>query len=239
MKRFAPLLFLSLLTWRACGAEAPPAFSSLKPGDAVAAPLRLITLPGIEPNRFSFVADEGKTVLQVSSHASAATLAIPLTATASTTMRIEWRWKIDSVVAGADMERKSGDDFAARFYVFFDAPLDRLTFFERTKIRLIRMIWGEDVPTAVLCYVWDNKHPVGYSRASPYTKLVRVIVLQSGAAGGGKWTDESRDVAADFKTQFGYDAPAITGIAVGSDTDQTGESVRTWFGDVTLKTLPP
>ena len=93
---------------------------------------------------------------------------------------------------------------------------------------------AKDVPTAALCYVWDNKHAVGYSRPSPYTTRVQMIVLQSGAAHAGTWVNESRDVAADFKTAFGFDAPAITGVAVGSDTDQTRESVRTWFGDVVL-----
>ena len=113
--------------------------------------------------------------------------------------------------------------------------MDRLTFFERTKIRLVRLIWGEDVPTAVLCYVWDNQHPVGYAQASPYTRLVRVMVLQSGVENTGKWQSESRDLEADFKSQFGYDMPAITGVAVGNDTDQTHESVTAWFGDVRIE----
>lgn len=230
------VLLLSLCALNSIGAEAPtppPVFSSLKPGDAVAERFRLITLPRVKANVFSLVDDEGKTVLEVRSEASAATVAIPLTAAAPA--RVAWRWKIDHVIANADMGQKSGDDFAARFYVFFDAPMDRLTFFERTKIRLVRLIWGEDVPTAALCYVWDNKHPVGYAQASPYTRLVRVMVLQSGQENAGKWQNESRDLEADFKSQFGYDMPAITGVAVGSDTDQTGESARTWFGDVTLK----
>ena len=63
-----------------------------------------------------------------------------------------------------------------------------------------------------------------------------MIVLQSGAANANKWLSESRDVAADFREAFGVDAPAVTGIAIGNDTDNTLERVTTWYGDVTLKT---
>jgi pyruvate/2-oxoacid:ferredoxin oxidoreductase beta subunit len=44
--------------------------------------------------------------------------------------------------------------------------------------------------------------------------------------------NESRDVAADFREAFGGVAPAITGVAVGNDTDNTNEKVVTWYGDI-------
>lgn len=232
--RYLVLLMILLLSVSADGAESPILFSSQKPGQAIA-PKLIIVLPKIYPNSFELVEDEGRTVLQVNSAASAATVAIPSPLPAGSSARLEWRWKVSNVLMNADMDTKPGDDFAARLYVFFDVPLSSMPFFERTKIRLARMMWGDDIPTAVICYVWDNKHPVGYSRASPYTNRVHTIVLQSGTANVGKWMKESRDVAADFKSSFGFDAPAITGVAVGSDTDQTRESVRTWFGDVIFK----
>ena len=238
MKRFIlPMcvLFLSLRMVSAAGVADALLFSSLKPGDAIASPFRLITLPKIDPNRFELVEDEGKTVLRVTSAASAATVGIPLTSPAAPRVQLEWRWKVSNALINANMDEKSGDDFAARLYVFFDAPLSSLSFFDRTKIRLARLLWGADVPTAVICYVWDNQHPVGYSRFSPFTSRVHEIVMRSGTADINAWVTESRDVAADFKTAFGVEAPAITGVAVGSDTDQTRESVRTWFGDVVLK----
>lgn len=226
---------ISLLMSSAVGVELPPAFSTLKPGQAIASPFRLITLPKVNSNHFEFVEDGGKTVLLVSSSASAATLAIPFSAPAVPNARLQWRWKISNLLVNADMDKKAGDDFAARLYVFFDVPLSSLAFVERSKIRLARLFWGADVPTAALCYVWDNTHPIGHARESPFTNRVRMIVLQSGADNIGKWVSESRDVAADFKAAFGFDAPAITGVAVGSDTDQTREAVRTWFGDVVLR----
>ena len=132
------------------------------------------------------------------------------------------------------MDRKLGDDYSGRMYVFFDVPLESLSFIDRSKIRLARMLAGADVPTAALCYVWDNNHRIGYSAWSPYTDRVRKIVLQSGPANVGKWMSEARDVAADFRDAFGFEAPAVTGVAVGNDADNTDDHVTTWFGDVIL-----
>ena len=64
---------------------------------------------------------------------------------------------------GADLRTKAGDDGAAKLCVFFDFPADRLSFAERAKLTLARAASGEDVPSEVLCYVWDNKEPKGTS----------------------------------------------------------------------------
>lgn len=215
----------------------PPAFSALMPGQTLPKQFRIVTLPKIAVNQFSFVSDEGKTVLRVDSNNSAGSLGVPLTSTAANPhATLEWRWKVSRVLDKADMTTKPGDDFAARVYVFFDVPLASLSFIDRSKIRLARTFAGADVPTAALCYVWDNSQPVGHAQWSPYTDRVRMIVLQSSATNANKWLSESRDVAADFRAAFGFDAPAVTGIAIGNDTDNNHERVTTWYGDVTLKT---
>jgi hypothetical protein len=46
---------------------------------------------------------------------------------------------------------------------------------------------------------------------------------------------ESRDVAADFREAFGIEAPAVTGVALGNDSDDTKERVTTWFGDISFR----
>ena len=216
----------------------PPAFSTLMPGQTLPTQFRVVTLPKIAVNQFSLVADDGKTVLRVDSDNSAGSLGLPLTATAANThATLEWRWKVSRALDQADMTTKPNDDFAARVYVFFDVPLASLSFVDRSKIRLARLLAGADVPTAALCYVWDNRQRLGHTQWSPYTNRVRMIVLQSGAANANKWLAESRDVAADFRAAFGVDAPAVTGVAIGNDTDNTHERVSTWYSDVTLKTL--
>ena len=232
------VVFIAALINRAY-AVTPIVFSTLTPGQALPNEFRVIKVPKIAGNQFSLVSDEGKTVLRVDSNKSSGSLGLPLTASATSpgnsTAMLEWRWKINRVIDTADMNTKAGDDFAARVYVFFDVPMDALSFADRTKLRLARMIAGPDVPTAALCYVWDNSHPVGRAQWSPYSNRARIIVLQSGTTQAGIWTTQARDVAADFREAFGFDAPAVTGVAVGNDTDNTGERVTTWYGDVTLK----
>ena len=52
--------------------------------------------------------------------------------------RLGWRWRIDRVIEQSDIATKQGDDFAARLYVFFDYPIERLSLVERTKLNLAR-----------------------------------------------------------------------------------------------------
>jgi hypothetical protein len=104
------------------------------------------------------------------------------------------------------------------------------------KLSLAGRTLGHEMPTAALCYVWDNRHPVGTMAPNAYSDLVRVIVLQSGDAHAGTWQLQQRDLAADFRAAFGRPAPRITGIALASDTDNTRGHVKAWFGDLTLAT---
>ena len=90
------------------------------------------------------------------------------------------------------------------------------------------------MPAAALCYVWDGKAAIGTSAWSPYSDRVRVIVVESGTANVNRWQEAERDVVADFRTAFGEDPPPISGVAVDSDTDNTGESVVTLYGDIRL-----
>lgn len=227
---------LWLLACLAQSASAQDIFSKLSPGQAMPKDFRMIAYPNVKPNRFELVVDEGKTVLKVDSSNSAGSMAVPVALLgAQTSSTLQWRWKVDRVLEKADMDDKLHDDHSARLYVFFDVPLESLPFADRTKIKLARSISGVDVPTAALIYVWDNKHRVGYTAWSPFTRQLRKIVLQSGPAAVGQWRSESRDVAADFKEAFGFDAPAILGISVGNDTDNTDDRMTTWFGDVGFK----
>jgi len=144
------------------------------------------------------------------------------------------------VVADADLARRSGDDFAARVYVFFDLPLAELPLAARIMLGVQRLLHGADLPTAALCYVWDNRHAPGTRAWSAYTGRVRMVVLESGNARANQWVAERRDLAADFQAAFGKRAriPPITGIAAGNDTDQTGASATAWFGDFRLEAVP-
>lgn len=208
------------------------AFSQSPPG-APPAPWRELTLARLKAPRFALVEDAGTTVLRVTSDAAAGTLAHPLHLDAARRPRLAWRWKVDRVVEHANLATRDGDDFAARVYVFFDVPASELPVAARIRLTLARLLYGAELPSAALCYVWDNTHPTGTSVWSAYTDRVRIVVLESGAARAGEWVEEGRDVAADYRAAFGARGalPPVSGIAAGNDTDQTGESATAWFGD--------
>lgn len=233
----AALLLASTPALAASPAIAP--FSQAAPSEALPSPWRLQRVPKARELELRTVVEDGVTVLRAhaANAAGAATHAVRAPTEAAV---LSWRWKVDRVVAGADMGTKSGDDFAARVYVFFDVPLESLPLAQRVKIRLARLIYGTELPTAAICYVWDNRHPPGTSRWSPYTDRVRIVVLE-GAPDAGSWKEERRELASDFRAAFGAQGgalPAVSGVAVGNDTDQTGESVTAWFGDLHLETRP-
>jgi hypothetical protein len=214
------------------GAAITP-FSAAAPGVPLPAPWRELALAHVKPPRFALVDDAGTTVLRVSSEAAAGAVGHALHIDASGHPALAWRWKIDRVVEHADLATKRGDDFAARVYVFFDVPAGEIPVGQRIALAFARWLYGPDVPSAALCYVWDNTHPMGTSVWSAYTRRVRVVVLESGNARAGQWVDERRDVEADYRAAFGTDgkAPPVSGVAAGNDTDQTGETVTAWFGD--------
>ena len=216
------------------------AFSSMPPGSALPPGWDLVTLPGIAPPAIALVEDSGAAVLRVRSVGAAGSVAHRLEADATRTPILAWRWKVDRVLDNADLARKEGDDFAARVYVSFDVPQQALPLALRARMKLAKLLYGADLPAAVLCYVWDNTHPPGTTAWNPFSDRVRMIVLRSGGAQAGRWMAESRDLAADYRAAFGTSAPVppISGVAASADTDQTGEAVTAWFGDFRLQARP-
>ncbi len=73
---------------------------------------------------------------------------------------------------------------------------------------------------------------------NPYTDRVQMIVVESGEAKVGQWVTESRNLYEDYQKAFGDDPPMISGVAVMTDTDNTGESAVAYFGDITFNALP-
>ncbi|MFN0040964.1 MAG: DUF3047 domain-containing protein [Burkholderiales bacterium] len=233
MKRVLAVL-LTCLAFQARGEEAGPVpFSPASPGEVLPAPWHFTTVPKVKKHtRYSLVEDAGVTVLRAEAHASMATLTHALQIDPHVLPVITWRWKIGSLLEKSDPTSKDKDDFPARVYVLFDYDIRKLSFGTRTKIRMARALYGADIPLAALCYVWDARLARDTSMWNAYTDRVRVIVAESGAANVGRWVEVRRNVLEDFRAAFGEDPPPISGVAIATDTDNTGESVVAWYGDI-------
>jgi hypothetical protein len=208
-------------------------FSAGTPGGPPPPPWKLETLPKIDRHtRYTLVRDEERVVLRADAKSSMASLAHPLRLDAAAFPILEWQWKVPSLIRGADIASKEGDDFPARIYVLFDYDIRKLPFTTRTKVRIARALYGADLPLAALCYVWDGTAPRDTSVWSAYTDRVRVIVAESGTANLGRWITTRRNVHEDFIAAFGEAPPPVTGVVIATDTDNTGESATAFYGDI-------
>ncbi len=215
-------------------AEGPPItpFATAPLGADVPPGWEVTKLPKVSRTTiYRIVDDGGVRVLQAESQASMAGLTHRLHVDPRDTPRLTWRWKVSRVVDRGVFGTKRGDDFAARVYVLFDYDVARLPFATRMKQKVARTLYGDAVPAAALCYVWDARAREETSAWSPFTDRMRMIVATSGAARTGQWVTVERDVAADFRAAFGEEAPAIIAVALATDTDNTGEAVTAWYGD--------
>lgn len=233
MNRRACALLLAALLPAAALAAQPTRFSSAAPGAALPSGWSLQPIPGVErQTRFDLVDTGGGTVLRARADNAAASLQAAVDVDPATAGLLAWRWKTERVLTTADLTSKHGDDYAARLYVFFDRKPAQMNLSERVTYKLGRARYGDQLPAAALCYVWDNRLPVGTVRDNAYTGFVKMIVATSGTARQGDWVALQRDIAADYRRAFGTAPPRITGIAVAVDTDNTGESTVSWFGDI-------
>jgi hypothetical protein len=221
---------------RAADAIEAMRFSALRPGDPLPEWLKPYAFEGRPRHtQYALVEDAGRTVLRARANASTSGLIRELRADLRSHPLLAWRWKVMTLLERSDIATKQGDDFPARLYVTFDLDIATLPIGERVKLRIARALWGEQVPLAALCYVWDTRAPQDTIAPNAYTDRVQMVVADSGPALLGRWVERMRDVAADYRRAFGLEAPAVNGVVVSADTDNTGETAESWFGDIEFR----
>lgn len=227
MKGLPLLLLAPALAW------AEPAWVGRFPaGGEIPAPWVVQQLnKDIPPTVYRLREWEGVAAVEAQAEKSMALLARPLDVDLGKTPILCWRWRIDAPLKNADMMTKAGDDYAARVYLSFSVPPETLGFGTRLALGLARTLRGNIVPDAAINYLWDNRHAVGTWQPNAYTDRARMLVLRSGAGDAARWVSERRDVSADFHKAFGHAPAQLTGLALASDTDNTGESAHAGFAD--------
>lgn len=213
-------------------------FSEMTPG-ALVSGWEPMTFDKIESHtRYALVEDEGRTVLRADSSASASGLVKAMEIDPRAYPVLTWDWKVSNLPAKADLTKKSGDDYAARIYVTFAEAADQRSFFQRTQMAAIKLLYGTTPPSAALAYVWDNRAVLGSVHPNAYTDRLQMIVVESGPDHLNRWRSSRRNILRDFQRAFGTEPPPISGIAVMTDTDNTGESATAWYGDIALHRGP-
>ena len=227
-----------------CGITLAQAQDPIELGNFSSAPAGSDLPPGWEPLTFPKIAqhttyqlvkDGDTVVIKADSQASASGLTRKMDIDLKKYPILQWRWKVNSVIEKSDVARKEGDDYAARIYITFAYEPDKVSFGKKLKYQAGRALLGQDIPIAAINYIWESKTPKDTIVDNAYTDFVKMIVIESGQENVGQWLQEERNVYEDYKRAFGAEPPMISGVAIMTDTDNTGESATAYYGDIRFK----
>ena len=207
---------------------------SARPGSSLPQDWRVLKFKNKAPTTYALSEEAGIAVVEATSSAAASGLIRPVDASAKDYPMLRWRWRVDNLIAKSDVRRRKGDDYPARIYVTFVYDPERAGVGQRIKYRAARLLYGEYPPHAALNYIWARAEPVGSMVPNAYTDRSRMIVVNSGEAGLGQWIDHARNIYEDYRLAFGEEPPPISGVAIMTDTDDTGERARAAFAQISL-----
>ncbi len=172
---------------------------------------------------YSVVKEGDRTaVLRATANRSASLYVAPIKPALRTPATLSWEWKTDALVAGADNREKDREDAPLRVLVAFDGDVSTLPDEEQKRFSRAKNLAGREVPFAVLMYIWTDQVPVGTVIPSAHTSQIRMLAVASGTAGLGGWQPVKRNLAEDYRRAYGTDPGSIIGVAVMTDTDNTG-----------------
>jgi hypothetical protein len=185
-----------------------------------------------KPTHYRLVQEGGRTVL----HAMAAGSASGLTKNAGFSLAEQpmatWSWKVSRLVGGADNSKARAEDAPARLIFAFEGDKSKLAKLDQAALYLSAKVYGREMPYATLMYIWAGKAPVGTVIENPHTRRVQMVVASSGPAGVGAWQKLSRNVIEDYRRAFKEEPGRLLTYGVMSDTDNTGDSVEAWYGEI-------
>lgn len=178
---------------------------------------------------------EGRVVLHAVSDRSASGLRQLLDIDPLQQPVITWRWRIVDLVVAADSQDRYSEDSPARLMLFFDGDRDGLPLHEKMLMETAKLLSGHEMPYATLMYVWENRFPPGTVLASSFTGQVKMLVVGTGRDRIGAWKSFERNYVNDFRRAFGQEPGRLVGVGIMTDTDNTGESVEAFYGDIELR----
>lgn len=184
--------------------------------------------------KYQLITEQGNTILHAQAAGASSGLMQHVSIDPFAQPWLSWRWRIGSVISTADNFQRDAEDSPARIILGFDGDKDTLPFADQVLFETAKVITGHDFPYATLMYVWENKAPIGTVINSTRSGRIKMIVAASGSEGIGQWHDFNRNIAEDFEKAFGEKPGKLIGVGVLTDTDNTGETVEAWYGDIRL-----
>jgi len=163
---------------------------------------------------YQLVIQENETLLKATSQSAASGLFKKKRIDLQQTPYLNWRWRVEKPLNALDEKSKSGDDYGARIYVIIDGGV----FFWKTK---------------AINYVWASSSLPGESWPNAFAgKNAMMLALRSSTDKAATWYQEKRDVSADLRQFFGAEIRYIDGIAIMTDTDNSGQQATAYYADI-------
>jgi len=128
---------------------------------------------------------------------------------------LTWKWRVKKLPVGGNFRYAKTDDEAAQVLVAF---ADR----------------------RILTYIWDTTAPQGTMESASSIPLVHIyaVVCRSGYADLDRWLTETHNLAGDYEKAYGRPAPRVKGIRLQINTQHTGTSAESSFGEVAFRSTP-
>ena len=181
---------------------------------------------------YTLIQEDGRTVLRGAADRSASAYVAILKHAVSVPAAVSWQWKTDALIPGADNRDKKREDAPLRVIIAFDGDLSTLPEVEQKRFRRARNLSGREPPYAMLMYIWSDHVPVESIIPSAHTSQVKMLVVASGPDGLGKWQSVRRKVAEDYRRAYGAEPGPVVGVAVMTDTDNTGTKAVGEYADI-------
>jgi hypothetical protein len=181
---------------------------------------------------YTLAQEDGRTVVRGVADKSASLYVAPIKQAMGLPPILSWRWKTDALVPGADNRDKKREDAPLRVIVAFDGDQSALPEAEQQRFKRAKKLFGRDLPYAVLMYILSEQVPVESVIPSAHTSQVKMLVVASGEGGLGSWQSIRRNIAKDYRLVYGAEPGRMLGVAVMTDTDNTGTKAVGWYDDI-------
>ena len=122
-------------------------------------------------------------------------------------------WKIEKDLNGIKENSKKGHDFAARVFA-------------------VKKTGSTPLSNRAINYVFSSNNDIGFSSPSPYTKKSIDNVLASTQNNLNEWVTVKANVKEDFKKFHNLDVNELDGLAIMSDTDNSGMKAIAYFQNI-------
>lgn len=206
----------------------------VEPGELPAGWEKWVIHPLKRKTDYGFKRDKGGVYLEARSRSSASGLIYRLDVDPAAFDTLEFSWMVDNLLEGADAAERESEDSPVRVVLAFDGDKSTLPAREKAFFERVKLFTRQDMPYATLMYIWDNARPLDTLIANPHTSRVQKLVASTGPGGLKTWQLHRRNVVEDYRKAYGKAPGRLIGVAIMTDTDNTGTMTQARYRDLML-----